>query len=46
MAAWEPKVPREGDSYAPAAYDVFEWGGDEMAKPSTPTTDSVEEDAR
>lgn len=26
MAAWEPKIPRQGASYAPEAYDVFNWG--------------------
>jgi tetrathionate reductase subunit B len=28
--AWEPKVPREGESYRNEAYDVYEWkrGGD------------------
>ena len=25
MDEWEPKIPREGESYAPAAYDVHEW---------------------
>jgi tetrathionate reductase subunit B len=25
MAAWEPKVPREGESYGPDAYSVYEW---------------------
>ena len=30
MAEWEPKVPREGQSYAPAAYDIFEWGDFEV----------------
>ena len=25
MAEWEPKIPREGESYAPEAYDVNEW---------------------
>lgn len=25
VAAWEPKVPREGESLAPEAYDVYEW---------------------
>ncbi len=26
MEAWEPKIPREGESYAPEAYSVFNWG--------------------
>jgi hypothetical protein len=26
MAEWEHKVPREGQSYATEAYDVYEWG--------------------
>jgi len=26
MEAWEPKIPREGESYAPEAYDVYGWG--------------------
>ena len=26
MEAWEPKVPREGSSYTPDAYSVFNWG--------------------
>ena len=26
MSAWEPKVPAEGQSYAPEAYDVYNWG--------------------
>jgi len=25
MHEWEPKIPREGESYAPEAYDVHEW---------------------
>jgi tetrathionate reductase subunit B len=25
IAAWEPKVPREGQSYHPDAYSVYEW---------------------
>ena len=25
MAAWEPKIPGEGKSYAPAAYSVYQW---------------------
>ncbi|MCB9915017.1 MAG: 4Fe-4S dicluster domain-containing protein [Planctomycetes bacterium] len=26
LAAWEPKVPREGESYRNDAYSVYEWG--------------------
>ncbi len=26
MAAWEPKVPREGESYKNDAYSVYSWG--------------------
>ena len=26
IAAWEPKVPREGESYDPDAYSVYSWG--------------------
>ena len=26
MSAWEPKVPREGESYRNEAYSVYEWG--------------------
>jgi tetrathionate reductase subunit B len=26
LAAWEGKVPREGESYSPDAYSVFNWG--------------------
>ena len=26
MKKWEPKVPREGASYSPEAYSVFNWG--------------------
>ena len=26
LAAWEPKVPTEGQSYSTDAYSVFEWG--------------------
>ena len=26
MSAWEPKVPREGQTYSPDAYSVYEWG--------------------
>ena len=25
MSAWEPKIPREGESYAPDAYSVYKW---------------------
>lgn len=25
MAEWEPKVPREGESFGPDAYSVYEW---------------------
>lgn len=32
MAAWEPKVPREGQSFAPDAYDVFNWGESETTE--------------
>ena len=28
MSAWESKVPGEGQSYAPEAYDVYNWGED------------------
>ncbi|MFT7669217.1 MAG: tetrathionate reductase subunit B [Planctomycetota bacterium] len=26
MEAWEPKIPREGESYKNEAYDVYSWG--------------------
>ena len=26
MSAWEGKIPREGESYSPDAYSVFNWG--------------------
>ena len=26
ISGWEPKVPREGESYSPEAYDVYAWG--------------------
>jgi hypothetical protein len=26
MSAWEPKIPREGQSYDPEAYSVYQWG--------------------
>ena len=29
MREWEPKIPREGKSYSPGAYDVYEWGKEE-----------------
>lgn len=34
MSAWEPKIPREGESYAPDAYDIYNWGegGDDEGK--------------
>ncbi len=36
MAEWEPKIPREGESYAPEAYDVYNWGGEGWDAPSAP----------
>ncbi|MGA1779543.1 MAG: 4Fe-4S dicluster domain-containing protein [Planctomycetota bacterium] len=29
LAEWEPKVPREGESYSPDAYSIFRWGDEE-----------------
>ena len=29
MSAWEKKVPREGQSYSPDAYSVYEWSEEE-----------------
>ena len=26
MQAWEPRIPEEGESYTPSAYDVYNWG--------------------
>ena len=28
VAEWEPKIPREGESYKTDAYSVYEWGDD------------------
>ena len=39
MEVWEPKVPREGESYMTKAYDVFEWGGAAMASPTEESAD-------
>jgi len=34
MSVWDSKIPAEGESYRPEAYDVFEWGGESMGEPS------------
>ena len=34
MSAWEPKVPREGESYSPEAYDVYNWGEPGWSEPT------------
>ena len=26
VSEWEPKVPREGESYSPESYSIFNWG--------------------
>jgi tetrathionate reductase subunit B len=39
LAAWEPKVPREGASYAADAYSVFEWGEDGFDQPDDGASD-------
>ena len=33
MSEWEPKVPREGQSYANDAYDVYNWGAEGFDTP-------------
>ena len=32
ISVWEAKIPGEGESYRPEAYDVFEWGDDSMGE--------------
>lgn len=34
MESWQPKVPREGQSYGPEAYDIYNWGSDTFDQPS------------
>ena len=29
MKEWQGKIPTEGQSYSPSAYDVYNWGGGE-----------------
>ena len=47
LAAWEPKVPREGASYGPEAYSVFEWGAEGFDRPAgEPVSDEPTEEGR
>ena len=34
LAAWEPKIPREGQSFSSSAYSVYAWGEPGFDQPS------------
>ncbi len=34
ISVWDAKIPGEGESYKPEAYDVFEWGDESMGEAS------------